>query len=74
MRQATDRLLQRQELLQPIRDAMQLIEEDADTLLDTLDILQNGELQQNQSRQDIVRTGASRLQLSGAFAVEGTWL
>lgn len=69
VKQAITKLAERDELLLPIRDALQLIEEDADTLLDTLAILQSDMLPQNQARQEIVRTGVSRLQLSGAIVI-----
>lgn len=53
----------------PLREAIQLVEEDPDTLLDVLDIIQNGELPQRQARQPLTRTGAGRLQLCGALQV-----
>lgn len=53
-----------------LREAVQLIEEDADTLLDVLEILARDSLPRNQTRQPITRTGTNRLELCGAFVID----
>lgn len=50
----------------PIREAVRMIEEDPDTMLDVLHLLDHGSLPRARSRQMITRTGTDRLQLSGA--------
>lgn len=50
----------------PIREAIRMIEEDPDTMLDVLHLLDYGSLPRARSRQMITRTGTDRLQLSGA--------
>jgi serine phosphatase RsbU (regulator of sigma subunit) len=49
-----------------IREAIHMIEEDPDTMLDVLHLLDHGRLPRSRSRQTITRTGTDRLQLSGA--------
>ncbi|MEA3337260.1 MAG: SpoIIE family protein phosphatase [Chloroflexota bacterium] len=61
------RLWQVRDSQTPIREAIRLIEEDPDTLLDVLDILDNGPLPRSRSRQMVSRTGTDRLRLSGAI-------
>ena len=55
----------------PLRAAIQGIEEDPDTLLDIVTLLRVGALSRNQAHQTILRTGLDRLQLSGAVVLEG---
>jgi serine phosphatase RsbU (regulator of sigma subunit) len=50
----------------PIHEAIRMIEEDPDTMLDVLHLLDHGRLPRSRSRQAITRTGTDRLQLSGA--------
>lgn len=50
----------------PVRAAIRMIEEDPDTILDVLHLLDNDSLPRIHSRQAPTRTGADRLQLSGA--------
>ena len=50
----------------PVRAAIRMIEEDPDTILDVLHLLDNGSLLRIHSRQTPTRTGTDRLQLSGA--------
>lgn len=52
------------------REAIQVIEDDPDTVLDVLDLLQRDALPRNQARQPIVRGGLDRLQLSGAIVLD----
>ncbi|WP_423222845.1 GAF domain-containing protein [Candidatus Amarolinea aalborgensis] len=66
---AVERLWRTDEAQAPIREAIQLIEEDPDTVLDLLDIIERGELPQRRARQPITRTGADRLQLCGALKI-----
>jgi signal transduction histidine kinase len=66
VRQAVDHLWQSQDARWPIDEAIRTIEEDVDTLMDVLDILQKETLAPNQARQEYARTGTNRLQLSGA--------
>jgi hypothetical protein len=54
----------------PFREAIQVIEDDPDTVLDVLDLLQRDALPRNQARQPIVRGGLDRLQLSGAVVLD----
>jgi signal transduction histidine kinase len=54
----------------PMREAIQIIEEDPDTLLDVLHLLDHGELDRKQARQAITRSGVDRLQLSGAAVLK----
>lgn len=63
---AAKRLCSTEEGQSPIRKASQIIEEDPDTLLDLLDIIDRGELPRNRARQKPTRSGATRLQLCGA--------
>ncbi len=63
---AAERLWRADEAQAPIREAVQIIEEDPDTLLDIIDILDRGSLHRSKSRQAITRSGANRLQLCGA--------
>lgn len=53
----------------PIREAVRMIEEDADTMLSVLRILDEGSLAQARSRRSITRTGVDRLELSGAVVL-----
>jgi serine phosphatase RsbU (regulator of sigma subunit)/uncharacterized protein YigA (DUF484 family) len=64
-------LMGRPTALVPFHEAIKMIEEDPDTLLDVLRILSEGLLQRRQSRQVISRTGLDRLQLSGGFVLAG---
>nr|MCU0508620.1 hypothetical protein [Anaerolineae bacterium] len=50
----------------PIRAAIRMIEEDPDTVLDVLHLLDHDSLPRARSRQMPTRTGTDRLQLSGA--------
>ncbi len=50
----------------PVRAAIRMIEEDPDTVLDVLHLLDNDSLPRTRSRQAPTRTGTDRLQLSGA--------
>lgn len=50
----------------PIRAAIRMIEEDPDTVLDVLHLLDHDALPRARSRQAPTRTGTDRLQLSGA--------
>lgn len=50
----------------PVRAALRMIEEDPDTVLDVLHLLDHGSLPRARSRQMPTRTGTDRLQLSGA--------
>ncbi len=63
---AVERLWIVEEAPPPIRAAIRMIEEDPDTMLDVLHILDNGALARSHSRQTPTRTGADRLRLSGA--------
>ncbi len=56
---------------EPIRAAIQGIEEDPDTLLDIVTLLRVDVLPRNQAHQTILRTGLDRLQLSGAVVLDG---
>jgi signal transduction histidine kinase len=56
---------------EPIRAAIQGIEEDPDTLLDIVALLREDVLPRNQAHQTILRTGLDRLQLSGAVVLDG---
>ncbi|MGB2774226.1 MAG: GAF domain-containing protein [Anaerolineae bacterium] len=67
---AVERVWRTDEAQSPIREAIQLIEEDPDTLLDLLDIIERGDLPQRHARQPITRTGADRLQLCGALKIQ----
>jgi signal transduction histidine kinase len=73
--QVVDRAAQRLKLAEEAqvttRRAIQIIEEDPETLLDVLAILEHGELPRNQARQVPTRTGATRLQLCGAVEMVG---
>ncbi len=55
----------------PVRAAIRMIEEDPDTVLDVLHMLDHGALQRSRSRQMPTRTGTDRLQLSGAVQLMG---
>ncbi len=55
----------------PVRAAIRMIEEDPDTVLDVLHMLDHGALQRSRSRQMPTRTGTDRLQLSGAVQLVG---
>ncbi len=55
----------------PMRAAIQVIEEDPDTLLDIVTLLREAVLPRNQAHQTILRTGLDRLQLSGAVVLDG---
>lgn len=63
---ATERIWVTDQARAPMREAIQLTEEDPDTLLDILELLDRGQLDRNKARQPISRTGIDRLQLSGA--------
>lgn len=58
-------------LATPIREAIQAIEEDPDTMLDVVTLLNRPSLPRNLAHQQIFRTGVDRLQLSGAVILEG---
>ncbi len=55
----------------PFREAIEVIEDDPDTVLDVLELLRQSELPRNRSHQSILRGGLDRLQLSGAVVLEG---
>lgn len=69
--QAVARLSQNDQANWSVREAIRIIEEEPDTLLDVLAILDNGELARTQSHQAIARGGVDQLQLSGAVLLEG---
>lgn len=54
----------------PFREAIQVIEDEPDTVLDVLDLLHRDALPRNQARQPILRGGLDRLQLSGAVVLD----
>jgi len=54
----------------PVRAAIRMIEEDADTVLDVLHLLDHDTLLRPRSRQMPTRTGTDRLQLSGAVELK----
>ena len=66
---AAAQMCARQQDLPPIRAAIRLIEEDPDTMLDVLHLLDHGALPRARSRQMPTRTGTDRLQLSGAVVL-----
>ncbi len=66
---AAAQMCARQQDLPPIRAAIRLIEEDPDTMLDVLHLLDHGPLPRARSRQMPTRTGTDRLQLSGAVVL-----
>ena len=66
---AAAQMCARQQDLPPIRAATRLIEEDPDTMLDVLHLLDHGALPRARSRQMPTRTGTDRLQLSGAVVL-----
>ena len=66
---AAARMCARHNDLPPIRAAIRLIEEDPDTMLDVLHLLDHGTLPRARSRQMPTRTGTDRLQLSGAVVL-----
>lgn len=59
----------RMQTLVPFGEAIRMVEEDPDTLLDALAILETGALARRQAHQVITRTGLDRLQLSGGFVL-----
>jgi len=63
---AAARLCAAHDSLPPMREAIRMIEEDPDTMLDVLHLLDHEILPRAHSRQMITRTGTDRLQLSGA--------
>jgi serine phosphatase RsbU (regulator of sigma subunit) len=67
---AARRLWRAARLDSSIREAIRMLEEDPDTMLDVLHLLDHGRLPRSRSRQAITRTGADRLQLSGAVLLE----
>lgn len=69
--QSLDKLQQNEQSQWSVREAIRIIEDDANTLMDILDILADGSLPRNRCRQTIPRTGANRLQLSGAVQFDG---
>jgi serine phosphatase RsbU (regulator of sigma subunit) len=50
----------------PLREAIRAVEEDPDTVLDVLHLLEHGSLPRSRARQMPTRTGADRLMLTGA--------
>ncbi len=64
-----ERLWLAEEAPPPIRAAIRMIEEDPDTMLDVLHILDHGALARPHSRQTPTRTGTDRLRLSGAVTL-----
>ena len=66
---AAARLCAAHEGLPPIREAIRMIEEDPDTMLDVLHLLDHESLPRAHARQMITRTGTDRLQLSGAVVL-----
>lgn len=74
VRRAVKRLWLTDEAQAPIREAIRLIEEDAGTLLDVLQILDDGKLAKRASHQSITRSGTTRLELCGAVVLaNGTY-
>ena len=58
----------------PLREAIHTIEEDADSVLDVLHLLEHDRLARSRAHQMPTRTGADRLQLSGAVLLnEGVY-
>lgn len=70
VRQAVEQLWQLTEAQWPIQEAIRIIEGDVDTLLDVIDIQQQGRLAHNKARQGYSRTGINRLDLCGAFMLK----
>lgn len=68
--QVAERITTHEAANPPFREAIQVIEDDPDTVLDVIDLLQGGALPRNQARQPIVRSGLDRLQLSGAVVLD----
>ena len=59
----------------PLREAIHTIEEDADSVLDMLHLLEHDQLARSRAHQMPTRTGADRLQLSGAVLLsEGSYI
>lgn len=59
----------------PLREAIHTIEEDADSVLDVLHLLEHDQLARSRAHQMPTRTGADRLQLSGAVLLsEGSYI
>ncbi len=72
---AAEQVWRAAEILPPVREAIRMIEEDPDSMLDILHLLDHGALPRARARQMITRTGADRLQLSGAVTLaEGCYL
>ncbi|HEX9116722.1 MAG TPA: SpoIIE family protein phosphatase [Anaerolineae bacterium] len=69
---AAQHLLADEQGLAPVHEAIRLIEEDPDTILDVLHLLQQGTLPRSRAHQLPTRTGADRLQLSGAVVLDGS--
>jgi signal transduction histidine kinase len=67
---AIQRMWATNEAQAPIRDAIRIIEEDPDTLLDVTQLLDGVRLHQRQARQAITRSGIDRLRLSGAVVLD----
>lgn len=63
---AAERMVLHEKPQASIREAIRMIEEDPDTMLDVLHLLDQGVLPRTRARQMITRTGTDRLQLSGA--------
>lgn len=68
--QVARRVIERGANESPFRQAVQVIEDDPDSMLDILELLNHDELQRNHSRQSILRGGLDRLQLSGSVVLE----
>jgi signal transduction histidine kinase len=55
----------------PLSEAIRAIEDDPDTMLDVVTLLNQPSLPRNQAHQQILRTGVDRLQLCGAVFLQG---
>jgi len=69
--QVARRVIERGVSESPFRQAVQVIEDDPDTVLDILQLLKQDSLPRNRSNQSLLRGGLERLQLSGAVVLEG---
>lgn len=68
--QAAQRVCRSEAATSPFRTAIQVIEDDPDTVLDVLELLRHERLPRNASRQLPLRSGLDRLQLSGAVVLD----
>lgn len=67
--QALQRLWRTDKAQAPLREAIRIIEEDPDSILSVLTMLDEGSLLRARSQRTITRTGVDRLQLSGAVVL-----